>query len=301
MAAPLPAAFGGEGSAGPRCNALPSHRPQGMPPNRAAPCPAWTASPASWTASPRRRSRGCHSATPTPSRPAPASTRGRERPGHRRLDGPIRRYEEQGGRHPASVTASGAAVHPRGLPPSPSRGLQSLLGPEGHSQLHLARRLPPWPGKERPAGPRPEVPSGADRPWGSGHTHYPATPAANKTCCKRAVLPASSLSAFPGIGEGSETRLWGAHQHLCSAPAQARSLLAPLCMGICLVSVVLGWEMERLARVGPGSMFLPSPMGIILRWLMEEQKCGGSNSPFHSCPATARVSFIFCKGESHIS
>ncbi|XP_009325932.1 PREDICTED: myogenic factor 5 [Pygoscelis adeliae] len=95
----------------------------------------------------------------------------------------------------------------------------------------------------------------------------------------RAVWPAGSLSAFPGTGEGSETRLRGTRQHPCSAPAQTRSPPAPACMGTCLVTAVLGREMERLAGLGPGGLFLPSPVGIILRRLMEEQKRGGSNSP----------------------
>uniref|UniRef100_A0A8V0YDQ4 Myogenic factor n=1 Tax=Gallus gallus TaxID=9031 RepID=A0A8V0YDQ4_CHICK len=64
--------------------------------SRVARCPAWTASPASWTASLRRRSRGCPSVTPAPSRQAPASTRGPGRPARRRPDGPTRRYEGPG-------------------------------------------------------------------------------------------------------------------------------------------------------------------------------------------------------------
>lgn len=217
-AAPLPAALG-EGGPGPCCKALPlppRPPPQGMPPSRAAPCPASTASPASWTACPRRRSRGCPSATPTPSRPAPASTRGRGRLGRRRPDGPTRRYEGPG---EAGIPCFPS---PPGPPPPPSRLLQTLHGRE---------RLtgPPPPSEAGGKAPRraPASP-GADRHRGSGHTHHPGNPAANKTCCTRGVWPAGFLSAFPGIGEGSETQRRGGHQQLWSASAQTWSPLGDL-------------------------------------------------------------------------
>lgn len=172
---------------------LPCPRPslgQGTPPIRAAPCPAWTASPASWTVSPRRRNRGCPSVTPTPCRPAPAWTRGRRRPGRRCPDGPTRRYEG-----------------PEGAPP------RTLLGRERQPRSPLGRRFPLGLQAKRPAGPRPgvsRIPAGQAAP-GSGHTRCPGIPAANKTCCERALWPAGSL--VHSLAWGRAVRLG------CGAPA----------------------------------------------------------------------------------
>lgn len=107
---------------------LPCPRPslgQGTPPIRAAPCPAWTASPASWTVSPRRRSRGCPSVTPTPCRPAPARTRGRRRPGRRCPDGPTRRYEGPEGEPPRPLRPANAPRERAAAPEHPGPPLPS--------------------------------------------------------------------------------------------------------------------------------------------------------------------------------
>lgn len=146
--APLP----GHGAAArpavtPPCPLLPPA--QGTPPSRAAPCPAWIASPASWTVSPRQRSRGCPSATPPPSRPAPASTRGRRHPGRRCPDGPTRRYEGPEGRTPRLPPG------PLPCPASPANASrESGAGPEppGPPLPSGLQAKPPGRNRPRPAG-----------------------------------------------------------------------------------------------------------------------------------------------------
>lgn len=184
-----------EGSARPRCNALPPAlpQPQGMQPSRAAPCPAWTVSPASWTASPRRRSRGCPSAKPTPSRRAPASTRGRERPGRLLPDEPTRLYERPRGAGTQLLLLPPRTLpSPRGRLPRPAASCKRFSGEWGSPSAAPAPLVPPPPsgaGGKAPLRVPARDPPGADRPWGSAHTRYPRNLAANKTCCKRVVWP----------------------------------------------------------------------------------------------------------------
>lgn len=100
----------GRGAGGSANGPLASPRPQGTARSPAAPCPAWTASPASWTASPRGGS-----PSDTPARRVPASTRGPGRPGRRRPDGPTRRYEGRQ-RYPANPPANKACYNTAGSP-----------------------------------------------------------------------------------------------------------------------------------------------------------------------------------------
>lgn len=141
-------AGGGRGARGGRRAGVASGRPavSGSPRcqvtrrSRAARCPAWTASPASWTASLRQRSRGCPSATPAPSRQAPASTRGPGRPARRLPDGPTRRYEGPG---PPPVPGLTPAALSSGLP-------AKALGREERPRLRCRRG---WGRCRRPAQP----------------------------------------------------------------------------------------------------------------------------------------------------
>lgn len=193
---------------------------------------------------------------------------------------------------------------PPGPPPAPGRLLQTLLGREEQARSPLGHGFPLGLQAKRPAAPGPGIgrtPAKAGTPRGSGHTLCPGIPAANKTCCERAVWPAGSLTAFPGMGEGSETWLRGSRQHPCRAPTQPRSP-----SGCCLrgtlapVTAVPSADMECLAGLGPGSLSLIPPVCIILRPLMQQQKCGSFNS--HTLyPVTGRVFFIFRKSRSNIS
>lgn len=179
-------AGGGRGAGGGRRAGVAAGRPavsgsprcQATRRSRVARCPAWTASPASWTASLRRRSRGCPSVTPAPSRQAPASTRGPGRPARRRPDGPTRRYEGPG---PPPVP---------GLTPAASRPAapQNLSGGRG------------GPGSAA-------VGVGGDAaarssPGGSGRVCCPGNPAANKACYHTAGSPGASLTSSPGARGG---------------------------------------------------------------------------------------------------
>lgn len=69
------------------------------------------------------------------------------------------------------------------------------LGRERQPRSTLGRRFPLGLQPKRPAALGPGCPASRQgrQPRGSGHTRCPGIPAANKTCCERAVWPAGSL------------------------------------------------------------------------------------------------------------